>query len=208
MDMTSGDEIKGLIDPSQGLDAAQQADLARTDELLRALSQRLTVKPQTDDAYAHLASRLAASRRQLIWTLVLIVACIAAPFAMLLRGPLPAGGMVPLLTAIAAAGILLWTIIRKQSAMKQWMQRGGDFHESWAKNLVSRIRETTIGAVLVAGWSAGFFVFSALGSFGWLERTVVLGVAVMLGVGALRALFVERRELQDELNLVRGNGAG
>jgi hypothetical protein len=30
----------------------------------------------------------------------------------------------------------------------------------------------------------------------------------MLGVGALHALFVERRELQDELNLVRGNGAG
>jgi hypothetical protein len=94
------------------------------------------VKLQTDDAYARLALRLAASRRQLIWTLVLIVACIAAPFAMLLLGPLPAGGMVPLLTAIAAAGILLWTIIRKQSAMKQWTQHGGDFHESWAKNLL------------------------------------------------------------------------
>jgi hypothetical protein len=197
--MASSDESTGPIDA---------ADLARTDALLRALGQRLTVKTPTDEAYTHLALRLAASRRQLTWTLVLIMACIAAPFAMLLKGPLPVEGLMPMAVAVTAAGSLLWDILRKQSDMQQWLRSGGDFHESWAKDLVSRIRWTTIGAVYAAGCSAGFFAFSALAPFGWLERTVVLGVAAMIGVGALRALFVERRSLKDELILVRGGHAG
>src|SRR5262245_12924011 len=72
--------------------AEYKTEADRTLQLLRELRQRLTPTAPVDQAFERLSARLAALRRQTVWALVLVATCVAAPFAMWLRGPLPPVG--------------------------------------------------------------------------------------------------------------------
>ena len=104
--MKSCPEYKSFVDRFGGLDSNQRAsldahlkscgdcaeykaDADRTLQLLRAFRKHLTPTDPIDHAFERLSLRLAASKRQMVWALVLVATCIAAPFAMLLRGDLP-----------------------------------------------------------------------------------------------------------------------
>jgi anti-sigma factor RsiW len=218
--MMSCPEYKSLIDHYLDLDVSQKANLDahlkscascaeykadadKTMQLLRDLRKRLTPTDPVDQAFDLLSSRLAASRRQMVWALVLVAACVTAPFAMMLRGDLPltVGGL--LLLSLASAGGVAWQISREQSSMVRLTRRTAGFYETWKRDLNRRIRMTTGGAVYVAAWSIGFLFYSVLGPFGLVEQLVVLSAAFLLVVGALHTFFVELPQLKNELGHVR-----
>jgi len=88
--MTSCPDYKNLIDRYLDLDdpaqkaaldahlatcascAEYKADADKTMRLLRALKGRLTVAAPIDRAFEQLQTRLAASRRQMVWALSLV----------------------------------------------------------------------------------------------------------------------------------------
>src|SRR5262245_34726658 len=69
--------------------AEYKADADRTTQLLRALRKHLTPADPVDEAFKRMSLRLAASKRQMVWMLAFVAICVAAPFAMLMRGDLP-----------------------------------------------------------------------------------------------------------------------
>jgi hypothetical protein len=188
--------------------AEYKADADRTMALLRELRQRLTPTAPVDQAFERLSARLAALRRQTVWTLVLIAVCVATPFAMLLRSPLDPIGLGLLALCLVGACVLVWQAKREQSAMLSFTRRTSGFYASWQRDLERKIRMLTGGGVLVGAWSIGFLFYSVLGPFGIVERLVVLCTAVLLGVGALHTLVVELRQLKDELALVQDASRG
>ena len=218
--MTSCPEFRAQIDRCPDLDASSRAhldlhlascptcaeykaDADKTLHLLRALRNRLTPTDAVEQAFERLSGRLAALRRQTVWALVFIATCITAPFAMLLRGPLPPTGFGPLALALAAAAVLFWAVKREHAAMVNLTRRASGFYSSWQRDLEKKIRMLTGAGVLVAVWSVGFLFYSAFGPFGIVERVVVLCAAFILGVGALHTFVVELKQLKDELALVR-----
>jgi hypothetical protein len=219
--MTSCADYKNLIDRYLDLDDGERkaaldahlatcasceeykADADKTMRLLRELKRHLTVATPVDQALEQLNVRLAASRRQLVWSLALIAVLVATPFAMLLRGGVPALGLGLVALAVVAAAGLVLAARRDQAALVRITQRPGGFYDTWRRDLEKRIRMTTGGAVLVSVWSVGFLFYSVLGPFGIVERTVVLATAVLLGWGGLNTFFVELRQLKSELALVK-----
>jgi len=218
--MTSCADHKNLIDRYLDLDPAQKAaldahvatcascaeykaDADKTMRLLRELKRRLAVSAPVDQAFEKLNARIAASRRQMAWSLGLVALLGATPFAMLLRGGAPAVGIGLVALAIVAAVATVWAAQRDQAALLRITQRSGGFYDTWRSDLEKRIRMTTGGAVLVSVWSIGFLFYSVLGPFGIVERAVVLSAAVLLGWGGLHTFLVELRQLKSELALVK-----
>jgi anti-sigma factor RsiW len=193
---------------SCGSCAEYKADADRTMQLLRALRKHLTSSDPVDQAFERLSGRLTALRRQTAWVLVLMATCITAPFAMLLRGPLPPIGFVPPALVIVAAGVLFWAVKREQAAMVGLTWRASGFYSSWQRDLEKKIRMLTGAGVLVAVWSVGFLFYSMLGPFGIVERLVVLCAAFLLAFGALHTFVVELPQLKGELRLVRDASRG
>jgi anti-sigma factor RsiW len=224
--MTSCAEFRAQIDRYADIDASSRANLDahlracaacaeykadadKTMQLLRELTKRLTPTAPVEQAFERLATRLAALRRQTVWGLLLVAACIIAPFAMLLRGPLPPGGFAGMLAlAVAAAVTLVWGIKREQSAMLSLTRRASGFYSTWQRDLEKKIRMLTGAGALVAVWSVGFMFYSVLGPFGIVEQLVVLSTAFILAVGALHTFVVELKQLKDELALVRDASRG
>ena len=188
--MTSCPEFKAQIDRYLDLDPRDQAALGthlascascaeykteaeRTMQLLRELRKRLTATAPVDQAFERLSARLTALRRQTVWALVLIAVCVATPFAMLLRGPLPPAGFGLLALAVVAGSVFVWQIKREHTAMTSLTRRASGFYASWQRDLERKIRMLTGAGVLVAVWSVGFLFYSALGPFGIVERLVV-----------------------------------
>ena len=218
--MTSCPEFRAQIDRYPDLDASSsasldahvascaacaeyKADADKTLQLFRTLRNRLTPTDSVEQAFERLSGRLAALRRQTVWALVFMATCITAPFAILLRGPLPATEFVPPALAVVAAGVLFWAAKREQAAMVGLSRRASGFYSSWQRDLEKKIRMLTGAGVLVAVWSVGFLLYSAFGPFGIVERVVVLCTAFILAVGALHTFVVELKQLKDELALVR-----
>jgi hypothetical protein len=193
---------------SCGSCAEYKADADRTMQLLRALRKHVTPSDPVDQAFERLSLRLAASKRQMVWALALVTTCIAAPFAMLLRGGLPRMGWGLLILALVAAGIGVWQISRGQSVMMRLTERAGGFYATWQWDLEKGIRMLTGVGVLVAAWSVGFLFYSMLGPFGIVERVVVLCAAFLLAFGALHTFVVELPQLKSELRLVRDASRG
>jgi hypothetical protein len=193
---------------SCGSCAEYKADGDRTMQLLRALRKHLTPTDPIDQAFERLSLRLSASKRQMLWALAFVAICIAAPFAMLLRGDLPSTVSGLLVLTLAAAGIGVWQISRGQSAMLRLTERAGGFYATWQRDLEKRIRMLTGAGVLVAAWSIGFLFYSMLGPFGIVERLVVLCAAILLAFGALHTFVVELPLLKGELRLVRDASRG
>jgi hypothetical protein len=223
--MKSCPEFKSLVDRYPDLESSERAsldthiqscgdcaeykaDADRTMELLRALRKHLTPTDPVDQAFERLSSRLAASKRQMVWALVLLATCITAPFAILLRGDLPRTGWGLLVLTVVAAGILVWVATREQSAMLRLVERAGGFYATWQRDLQKRIRMLTGAGVFVAAWSIGFLFYSMLGPFGIVERLVVLSAAFLLAFGALHTFVVELPQLKGELRLVRDASRG
>lgn len=209
----------GDLDSNQRLDleahlrscrdcAEYKADADRTMPLLGALRNQLTPADPIDRAFERLSMRLAASRRQMVWALVLLATCLAAPFAMLLRGDLPhtVWGLFAVTWAAAALGI--WHIRREQTAMLRVSERDGDFYATWRRDIEKGIRMLTGGGVLATASSVGFLSFSILGPFGVVERLVVLCAAFLTSFAALHTFIVELPQLRGELRLVRDAGGG
>lgn len=223
--MNSCPEYKSLVDRYGDLETSQRASLHahleacasctdykagadRTTHLLRALGKRLTPTDPVDQAFERMSLRLAASRRQMTWLLVFIASCVAAPFAMLLRGDLPLEVWGLFALALAAAGIGAWHIRRGQSAMLHLADRPDDFYATWQRDLEKRIRMLTGGGVYVAVWSIVFLFCSMWAPFDIVGRLVVLGAGFVLVFAALRAFVVELPQLKSELRLVQGAGGG
>jgi hypothetical protein len=189
--------------------AEYKADADRTMQLLRVLRKRLTPPMDpVDQAFERLSSRVASSKRQMAWALVLLAMCITAPFAMLLRGDLPPTGWGLLALTVVGAGIAVWAGTREQSAMLRLTERADGFYATWQRDLEKRIRMLTGGGVFVAAWSIGFLFYSMLGPFGIVERLVVLSAAFLLAFGALHTFVVELPQLKGELGLVRDANRG
>jgi hypothetical protein len=218
--MKSCPEYKSLVDRYGDLDsnlrasldahliscggcAEYKADADRTMQLLRALRKHLTPTDPIDQAFQRLSLRFAASKRQMVWALVFVAICIAAPFAMLLRGDLQHTVWGLLVVTLAVAGMGVWQIRRGQSAMLRLMGRDGGFYATWQRDLEKGIRMLTGGGVLVTVWSIGFLFYSMLGPFGVVERLVVLCAAFLLAFAALHTFIVELPQLRGELRLVR-----
>ena len=188
--------------------AEYKSDADRTMQLLRAFRKHLTPTDPIDLAFERLSSRLAASRRQMVWALVLIATCIAAPFAMLLRGDLPLKVWGLLAVALAAAAMGAWQISRGQSAMLRLTERAGGFYATWRRDIEKQIRMLTGGGVLAIVSSVGFLSFSILGPFGIVERLVVLSAAFLTAFAALHTFIVELPQLRGEQRLVRNASGG
>ena len=188
--------------------AEYKSDADRTMQLLRTFRKHLTPADPIDLAFERLSSRLAASRRQMVWALVLIATCIAAPFAMLLRGDLPPKVWGLLAVALAAAAMGAWQISRGQSAMLRLTERAGDFYATWRRDIEKGIRVLTGGGVLAVVSSIGFLSFSILGPFGIVERLVVLSAAFLTAFAALHTFIVELPQLRGEQRLVRDASGG
>jgi hypothetical protein len=188
--------------------AEYKADADRTIQLLRAFRKHLTPTDPIDKAFERLSLRLAASRRQMVWALVLVATCIAAPFAMLLRGDLPLKVWGLLVVALAAAAFGVWQIRRAQSAMLHLTERAGSFYATWRRDIEKGIRMLTGGGVLATVSSVGFLSFSILGPFDVVERLVVLSAAFLTAFAALHTFIVELPQLRGELRLVRDASGG
>ena len=188
--------------------AEYKADADRTIQLLRAFRKHLTPTDPIDKAFERLSLRLAASRRQMVWALVLVATCIAAPFAMLLRGDLPLKVWGLLAVALAAAAFGVWQIRRGQSAMVRFTERAGGFYATWRRDIEKGIRMLTGGGVLATVSSVGFLSFSILGPFDVVERLVVLSAAFLTAFAALHTFIVELPQLRGELRLVRDASGG
>ena len=223
--MQSCPEYKSFIDRHGGLDSSQsasldahlkscgdcadyKADADRTVQLLRAFRKHLTPADPIDQAFERLSLRLAASRRQMVWALVLVATCVAAPFATLLRGDLPQRTWAALAVALAASAVGVWQIRREQSAMLRLTERAGDFYATWRRDIEKGIRMLTGGGVLAIASSVGFLCFSILGPFGVVERLVVLCAAFLTAFAALHTFIVELPQLRGELRLVRDSSGG
>ena len=221
--MKSCPEYKSFVDRYGNLDSNQRAsldthlescgdcaeykaDADRTTQLLRAFRKHLAPADPIDQAFERLSSRLAASRRQMVWALVLVATCIAAPFAMLLRGDLPPTVWGLLAVALAAAAIGVWQIRRGQSAMLRLTERDGGFYATWRRDLEKGIRMLTGGGVLATVSCVGFLAHSILGPFDVVERLVVLCAAFLTAFAALHTFIVELPQLRGELRLVRDAG--
>lgn len=223
--MKSCPEYKSFVDRNADLDTNQSADLDahlkscadcaeyksdadRTLQLLRAFRKHVTPADPIDQAFERLSSRLAASRRQMVWALVLVAICIAAPFAVLLRGDLPQKIWVPFAVALAGAVFAAWQIHRGQSAMQRLAHRDGGFFASWRHDIESKIRMLTGGGVLAIVSCVAFLSFSILGPFGIVERLVVLSGAILTAFAALHTFIVELPQLRGEQRLVRDASGG
>jgi hypothetical protein len=118
------------------------------------------------------------------------------------------GGSPPLrvVLSLVAAGllslILPWGILRKQSALTTLGRRKGAFYQNWRQELQRELRGIIAGAVFASLFSVTFLFLAAFASFPPPGSYVVLGVALLMGVGALHAFLVELRALRDELALV------
>jgi hypothetical protein len=217
--MTSCPEYKSFVDRHGNLDSNQKArldahlescgdcteykaDADRTAHLLRAFRKHAQPTDPIDHAFESLSSRLAASKRQMGLALVLIAICIAAPFAMLLRGDLPPRVWGALAIALAAAAVGAWQIRRGQSAMLRLTKRAGDFYAAWRLDIATRIRLLTGGGVLATVSSVGFLFASILGPSGVVERLVVLSAAILTIYAALHTFIVELPQLKGELRLI------
>jgi hypothetical protein len=188
---------------SCGRCAERKADADRAMQLLRMLRKPFTPTEPIDQALERLSLRLAASKRQMLWALVLVATCIAAPFGMLLRGDLPPTVWGLLVLTAAGAAISAWQVRRKQSALLRLTERPGGFYATWQRDLEKGVRMLTGGRMYVTVWSIGFFAYSMLGPFGIVERLVVLGAAFLLAFGALHTFVIELPQLKSELRLVR-----
>jgi hypothetical protein len=188
--------------------AEYKADADRTMQLLRALRKHLPPTEPIDQAFERLSLRLAASRRQMVWALVLVATCIAAPFAMLMRGDLPPTVWVLLVVALAAAAIGVWQIRRGQSAMLRLTERADDFYATWRRDIEKKIRMLAGGGVLATVSSVAFLFHSILAAFGVVERLVVLCAAFLTAFAALHTFIVELPQLRGELRLVRDASGG
>lgn len=223
--MKSCPEYKSLVDRYGDLDpglrgsldahlesctdcADYKAGVDRTMQLLRALRKHWTPADPIDHAFQCLSSRLAASKRQMVWALVLVATCIAAPFAMMLRGDLPLSVWGLLAMSLAAAAIGAWQIRREQTGMLRIAERAGDFYATWRLDLEKRIRMLAGGGVLATMSAIGFLSFSMLGPFGVVERLVVLCAAFLTAFAALHTFIVELPQLKGELRLVRDASGG
>src|SRR5262245_50242371 len=146
--MTSCPEFQNLIDRNDELDPRQKqaldthlgscgdctgykADADRTLKLLRSLQKHPAPVDSTAQAFDSLSSRLAASKRQMVWALALVALCIAAPFAMLLRGGLSSKIGILMAATLAGSAIALWQIRRGQSSMLRLTERAGGFYATW-----------------------------------------------------------------------------
>jgi hypothetical protein len=218
-------EYKSLVDRYGDLDSNQKGDLDahvkscggcaeykadadRTLHLFHAFRKHLTPADPIDQAFERLSSRLAASRRQMAWALVLVATCIAAPFAIMARGDLPQKVWGPLAAALAAASIGAWLIRRGQSAMLRLTERAGDFYATWRRDIENKIRLLTGGGVLATVSCVGFLSFSILGPFGVVERLVVLCAAFLTAFAALHTFIVELPQLRGEQRLIRDASGG
>ena len=223
--MKSCPEYKSFVDRYDHLDSNQRAsldahlescggcaeykaDADRTLQLLRTFRKHLTPTDPIDRAFDRLSLRLAASRRQMVWALVLVATCIAAPFAMLMRGDLPHKVWAPFAVALAAAAIGVWKIRRDQSAMLRLTERAGGFYATWRRDIEKGIRMLTGGGVLATVSSVAFLCHSILGPFGVVERLVVLCAAFLTAFAALHTFIVELPQLRGELRLVRDASGG
>jgi hypothetical protein len=204
-------ELRASLDAhleSCGDCAEYKADADRTMQLLRALRKHLTPTDPIDQAFERLSLRLAASKRQMVWALAFVATCIAAPFAILLRGDLPRTVWGLLVLALAVASIGVWQIRRGESAMLRLTKRPDGFYATWQRDLEKRIRMLTGCGVYVTVWSIVFLFFSMLGPFGVVERLVVLCAAFLLVFAALHTFVVELPQLKGELRFVRDGSGG
>jgi cation transport ATPase len=222
--MKSCPEYHNLIDRDGDLDATQKGNLEahlascagcteykanvdRTLHLLHALRKHAT-PTDLDQAFEQLSSRLAASKRQMAWALVLVALCVAAPFAALSFGDFPRKNWAPFAAALAAAIVAAWQIHRGQSSLHSLTQRAGGFFATWRQDLKSRIRLLTGGGVLAVFSCLAFLSWSMLGPFGIVERLVVLCAALLTAFAALHTFIVELPQLRGEQRLVQDASGG
>jgi len=188
--------------------AAYKADADRILQLLRGMRTQFTPADPVDLAFERLSSRLAASRRQMVWALALVAMCIAAPFAMLMRGDLPPRVWSLLAVALAAACVGAWQIRRGQSAVLRLTERADGFYATWRRDLEKRVWVLTGGGVLATVSFVAFLSFSILAPFGAVERLVVLCAAFLTAFASLHTFVVELPHLKGELRLVRDASGG
>jgi anti-sigma factor RsiW len=182
--------------------ADYRAATIKTRKLLKAFRTAMSTPDPTELALKRVTSRISSSRRQLFWSLVLTATSFAAPF-----GSIPAGAPLPLSGVLSLASIglfslfLSWRLLRKQSAVTPWGRRTGASYKDWRDELQWEVRGVISGAVFASIFSVGFLFLAAFGSFPLPGSFVVLGVALLMGVGALHAFFFELRALRHELAL-------
>jgi hypothetical protein len=178
-----------------------------TKRLLKEFRATLSSPDATVLALKNAEYRITSLRRQFGWSLVLVVACISAPFgAMVVGSPLPLGGVLSFLAVGLVSLVVPWQLLRKQSALTAVARREGSFYQTWRQELQRELRGTTAGAVFASLFSAVFLFLAAFASFPFPGNFVVFGVALLMGVGALHAFTVELRALRNELALVRTAG--
>jgi hypothetical protein len=176
--------------------------------LLNEFRTALSTPDPTDLALKSVESRISSSRRQLFWSLILIAACIAAPFGAMVAGrALPLGGVLSFLSVGLLSLALPWKLLRKQSVLTKLGRRKSDFYQNWRHELQRELLGIIASAVFASLFSVTFLFLAAFVSFPPPGNFVVLGVAILMGVGALHALLVEMRDLRNELALVGEAGA-
>jgi hypothetical protein len=179
---------------------------AEADRLLRALGARLAVAAPPSGALDRLTRRASATRRQLLWSWVLVVICALVPVAMAWRGELSAVASLTFLITAAATGLTLLMSTRQQAMLERLRVQPGDLFEDWRRDLQGRIRSTVASAIFSGVFGICLLGVALLRPFTAGQMLLVLTISAALLFGGLRAVLVELRDLRAERQMLDESG--